>query len=110
MIWRGTLGTSLRLLTLDGTEKVTITGLNNCETVGAIHGVVMDARRRRVYLRELVKDRVTAIGLDGRVVYRADLAASALATQISNAFLHIDNVANSKIKPVILSGTHSFGV
>lgn len=73
-------GDSVRLLSSYGFQSCQVSGLNNCQTIGAIHGVVVDPQRGRIYFRELVADRVTAIDLRGRVLFRADgVAASAMA-------------------------------
>jgi hypothetical protein len=63
------------VLGIDGTELWSRIGLNNCETSGAHHGVAVDRRRERIYVREIVGDRVTAYDFAGNVVYRVDETA-----------------------------------
>src|SRR5262245_25247901 len=75
-----TYGDSVRLVSSYGFQSCSISGLNNCETIGANHGVVVDWPRGRIYFRELAADRVNAIDLRGRLLFRADgVPAAAMA-------------------------------
>lgn len=76
----GPHGDGLRLYSRDGKELLALKGLNNCETIGANHAVAIDADRGRIYFRQLVAHRVTAIDLLGNVLFEADdLHADSLA-------------------------------
>jgi protocatechuate 3,4-dioxygenase beta subunit/peroxiredoxin/DNA-binding beta-propeller fold protein YncE len=54
---------------------VTVSNLpefNTCQTVGGIHGVAIDRERGRIYLCEMVADRVTALDFRGRRLWQTD--------------------------------------
>lgn len=61
----------LRLLDEAGKEIAYLREFNTCQTVGANHGVVIDAPRGRIYARELVGRRVTALDFRGRKLWQA---------------------------------------
>ncbi len=69
----------IRLLAADGTELYVRQDLNNCETVGDNHGVVIDSKRQRVYFRELVAGRVTGIDFAGKTLFTSSYATDAIA-------------------------------
>jgi uncharacterized protein (TIGR03067 family) len=75
----GPHGDGIRLLSREGKEFFALRGLNNCETIGANHAVAIDAKRGRIYFRQLVAHRVTALDFSGNIVFEADLRAGALA-------------------------------
>jgi DNA-binding beta-propeller fold protein YncE len=53
---------------------------NTCQTIGAIHCIAVDAARGRIYVCELVSNRVTALDLKGRKLWQVDkIDVSALA-------------------------------
>jgi hypothetical protein len=65
-------GDGVRLLSAEGKTLWSTKGLNTLQTSGGNHGVAIDPRRGRIYVRELVSRRVTAFDLAGRVVYRVE--------------------------------------
>jgi thiol-disulfide isomerase/thioredoxin len=70
----------VRMLSENGTELWSASGLNNCQTVGGVHGVAVDRERGRVFVRELVSNRVTAFNFTGQKLWQIDsVRASALA-------------------------------
>lgn len=70
----------VRFLSSSGAQLFLETGLNNAESIGSNHGVVLDPRRYRVFFRENVSGRVTAMDARGRVLYSvADVNADAMA-------------------------------
>jgi beta-lactamase regulating signal transducer with metallopeptidase domain/thiol-disulfide isomerase/thioredoxin len=70
----------VRLLTPSGEERWSAGGLNNCQTVGGIHGVAVDPKRGRVYARELVAHRILAYTADGKKLWQIEgVDADALA-------------------------------
>ena len=70
----------LRFLGASGQELRTLKEFNTCQTVGGSHRVAVDAGRGRVYLCEAVTNRVTALDLSGRKLWRVDnIQADALA-------------------------------
>jgi len=61
-------------------RAVSFKDFNTCQTVGAIHCVAIDAARGRIYLCELVGNRVTALDVRGRKLWQVDkIEANALA-------------------------------
>jgi hypothetical protein len=60
------------LIAADGKEIYARKGLNNCETVGANHGVILDLDRERVFFRELVSRRVSALDFAGKTVFQVE--------------------------------------
>jgi beta-lactamase regulating signal transducer with metallopeptidase domain len=84
----GPHGDGIRLLAADGKEVYSRKSLNNCETIGANHGVILDPQQRRVYFRELVSHRVTAIDFMGRTMFEVDgIKATALAVDLKTGNL-----------------------
>jgi len=76
----GPRGDAIRFLDAKGNLLFRLGGLNNCETVGANHGVALDPERFRIYLREIVGRRITALDSTGRVLFKVeDVDAGALA-------------------------------
>jgi beta-lactamase regulating signal transducer with metallopeptidase domain/thiol-disulfide isomerase/thioredoxin/DNA-binding beta-propeller fold protein YncE len=70
----------LRLLGASGEELWSISGFNNCQTVGGIHGVAVDRARDRIYVRELVSQRISAYTTGGKKLWQIeDFDASTLA-------------------------------
>jgi len=65
----GPHGDGIRLLSREGKQLFALSGLNNCQTVGANHAVVIDAKRGRVYFRQLVARRVTALDFSGNTLF-----------------------------------------
>ena len=63
---------NLRALTSSGEELWRHGGFNCCQTVGGVHGVVIDRQRGRIYVRENVGDKIHAFTLGGREVWRID--------------------------------------
>jgi beta-lactamase regulating signal transducer with metallopeptidase domain/thiol-disulfide isomerase/thioredoxin len=63
---------SLRALTSSGEELWKHSGFNCGQTVGGVHGVVIDRERGRIYVRESVGDKVHAFTLDGRKAWQID--------------------------------------
>ena len=73
---------ALRILykTEDGVRTSLLREFNTCQTVGAVHGVAIDAARGRIYLCEQVSHRVTAVDFHGRKLWQvAKINADALA-------------------------------
>jgi beta-lactamase regulating signal transducer with metallopeptidase domain/peroxiredoxin len=71
-----------RLIALDaaGKELWSLDGLNNAQSVGGVHGVVFDRRRERVYIREDIANRITALNLSGKKLRQIDgIEAGAIA-------------------------------
>jgi protocatechuate 3,4-dioxygenase beta subunit len=62
----------LRLLAADGGELWSQGGLNNAQTVGAVHGVAIDRQRGRFYVREDVTKRLTAYSVSGQKLWQVD--------------------------------------
>jgi hypothetical protein len=55
-------------------------GLNNCEAIGANHGIALDPERCRIYVREFVSRRITALDSAGNILFRMEgVEADALA-------------------------------
>jgi DNA-binding beta-propeller fold protein YncE len=75
----GPHGDGIRLFSREGKELFALQGLNNCQTVGANHAVAIDAKRGRIYFRQLVAHRVTALDFFGDTRFEADLRAGGLA-------------------------------
>jgi beta-lactamase regulating signal transducer with metallopeptidase domain/thiol-disulfide isomerase/thioredoxin len=70
----------VRMLSANGSELWSASGLNNCQTVGGVHGVAIDRERGRVFVRELVANRVTAYSLTGHKLWQVEkIQASAMA-------------------------------
>ena len=72
----------LRILfkTDSGVRTTFLKEFNTCQTVGAAHGVAVDAARGRIYLCEQVSHRVTAVDFHGRKLWQvAQIRADALA-------------------------------
>ena len=70
---QGPHGDAIRFLTEDGTEKFVLAGLNNAESVGCNHRVVLDPDRFRVYVCEDVKQRVSAIDSSGKLLFASEI-------------------------------------
>ncbi|QDU53909.1 M56 family metallopeptidase [Aeoliella mucimassa] len=62
----------LRTFNRHGDELWSQTDLNNAETVGGVHGVVVDRQRGRIYIRENVAGRVSAFDLAGTKLWHLD--------------------------------------
>lgn len=62
----------LRVLTASGEELWRHEGFNCCQTVGGVHGVAVDRRRERIYIRENVADRVLAFDFLGRKLWQVE--------------------------------------
>lgn len=75
----GPHGDGIRLLAADGQEVYIRKGLNNCQTIGANHGVTIDAKHGRVIFRELVDHRVTGINFAGKTLFQTEIKAGSLA-------------------------------
>jgi beta-lactamase regulating signal transducer with metallopeptidase domain/peroxiredoxin len=70
----------LRLLSQTGDELWSMTDLNNAQTVGGVHRVVIDRRRERVYVCESVGNRIIAFRLDGQKLWQVEqVEADAIA-------------------------------
>lgn len=81
-------GDGVRALSAGGKPLWSIKGLNNCEASGANRGVALDRKRDRIYVREFVAQRVTALDTVGNVIYRAEnLEAAALAVDDATGHL-----------------------
>lgn len=63
---------SLRALDEKGQVLWSHSDFNSAGTVGGVHGVVIDARRGRIYVRESVSNRITAFDLAGQKLWRID--------------------------------------
>jgi thiol-disulfide isomerase/thioredoxin len=63
-----------RLTALDtsGKELWTVDRFNNAQTAGGVHGVVLDRRRGRVFIRENVANRITALNFAGKKLWQID--------------------------------------
>jgi beta-lactamase regulating signal transducer with metallopeptidase domain/thiol-disulfide isomerase/thioredoxin len=73
---------ALRILskTDSGVRASLLREFNTCQTVGAVHGVAVDAARGRIYLCEQVSHRVTAVDFRGRKLWQVgQIRADALA-------------------------------
>ena len=75
----GTHGDGIRLIAADGKELYIRKGLNNCQTIGANHGVVIDSVRGHVFFRELVTNRVTGMDFAGKTLFQTEMGANSLA-------------------------------
>ncbi len=75
----GPHGDGIRLIAADGKELYIRKDLNNCQTIGANHGVVIDSARGHVFFRELVANRVTGIDFTGKTLFQTEIGANALA-------------------------------
>ena len=63
-----------------GVRTTLLRDFNTCQTVGAVHGVAVDTVRGRIYIREQVSHRVTALDFHGRTLWQVNnIQASALA-------------------------------
>ncbi len=67
------LSDGVRAIASDGKELWSHKILNNCQAIGANHGVAIDPRRGRIYIRELVARRVIALDLAGEIRFRVDV-------------------------------------
>ena len=92
--------------------------LNNCQCYGGNHGVAIDARRDRVYVGEIVDDRVTGYDLDGNQIFRVgDIDVSALAVEPNSGNIWVtgSNGRAQKGKTIVLDpsgkvlATHDIG-
>jgi len=80
----GPHGDGVGVLSREGKELFALTGLNNCETIGANHGIAIDGKRGRVFFRQLVANRVTALDFWGNMLFETDeLHADSLAVDPS---------------------------
>jgi uncharacterized protein (TIGR03067 family) len=68
----GPHGDGIRVLSREGKELFALTGLNNCQTIGSNHAVAIDAKRGRIYFRQLVARRVTALDFSGTTLFEVD--------------------------------------
>lgn len=76
----GPRGDGVRFLTESGEQRFIRTGFNSCEAIGAHHAIAFDPPRFRIYVRELVADRITALDATGRVLFQVeDVGVYALA-------------------------------
>ena len=76
----GPFGDAVRFLRGNGQERFVLDGLNNCETFGANHGIVLDPERHRVYVREMVGGRLLCLDATGRRLFEVpELGADAVA-------------------------------
>ncbi len=76
----GTHGDGIRFLDRDGKELFSLPGFNNAETVGAQRAIALDPERFRIYLRENVSGRVTALDSTGGVIFKLEkVVATSLA-------------------------------
>jgi beta-lactamase regulating signal transducer with metallopeptidase domain/thiol-disulfide isomerase/thioredoxin len=62
----------LRVLSTRGEELWSISGLNNCQTVGGMHGVAIDRARDHIYVRELVSKRISAYTTGGQKLWQIE--------------------------------------
>jgi hypothetical protein len=62
----------LRAMDASGIQLWSHSGFNNAETVGGVHGIAIDAKRGRIYVRENVTDRITAFDLSGEKLWHID--------------------------------------
>jgi thiol-disulfide isomerase/thioredoxin len=62
----------LRLLNATGKELRKHGGLNNCETIGGVHGVALDRRRGRIFVREALSKRLLAFDARGERLWQID--------------------------------------
>src|SRR5688572_12752477 len=84
-------------------------GLNNCEAFGANHGIALDPERSRIYVREFVARRVTAIDAAGNVLFRiegVDVDAMAVDPITGNVWcIGGPNLGQGELKVFDPSGT-----
>jgi beta-lactamase regulating signal transducer with metallopeptidase domain/thiol-disulfide isomerase/thioredoxin len=70
----------LRLLSASGEELWSTSGFNNAQTVGGVHGVAVDRARKRIYVRELASNRISAYTTGGEKLWQIEgMNASTLA-------------------------------
>ena len=62
----------LRLLTASGSELWSHGGLAVCPTIGGGHAVAVDRARNRIYVGEIVADRITAFNLAGQKLWQIE--------------------------------------
>ncbi len=62
----------LRLLTASGSELWSHGGLAVCQTIGGGHAVAVDPARNRIYVGEIVADRITAFNLAGQKLWQIE--------------------------------------
>jgi beta-lactamase regulating signal transducer with metallopeptidase domain/thiol-disulfide isomerase/thioredoxin/uncharacterized GH25 family protein len=62
----------IRMLSPSGEQLWADTDLNNCETVGGVHGVAVDRGRGRIYVRELVSNRIRAYSSSGQKLWQIE--------------------------------------
>jgi beta-lactamase regulating signal transducer with metallopeptidase domain/thiol-disulfide isomerase/thioredoxin len=87
----------IRLLDSSGKELWQTDGLNNCETVGAVHGIALDRQRGRIYSRELVSHRVKAFDLAGRNLWQIErICADSLAVDEKTGNVWVSGGENLK--------------
>ena len=97
-------GDRVRLLTAGGKELWSIKTLKIRQVIGANHGVAVDPKRGRIYLREVVKNRVTSLDTAGKVVYRQEgLKASALAIDPRDGYLWCTSSNPTDLRTVVLN-------
>lgn len=60
---------SLRFLTEAGKPRFVSKRFNNCEAIGINHGIAVDPKRARIYIREFVGKKVTAFDPNGTMVF-----------------------------------------
>lgn len=75
----------LRLISATGKHHFLRRNLNNCEAIGANHGVVIDAERQRVLYREYVSGTVTALDIaTSKTIFQVGQKCCALALDPGN--------------------------
>ena len=62
----------LRVLSASGKELWSATGFNTCQSVSPSHSVVIDRLRNRLYVPEIVGQRVTAFTLSGKKLWQVE--------------------------------------
>ena len=63
---------AISLYSDSGEPLWTISGLNNCQSVGGSHRIAIDRTRERIYFCEAVANRITAIKFAGNKIWQVD--------------------------------------
>ena len=88
----------LRAITSKGKVIWSHTGFNNCETVSGVHGVAIDPKRGRIYIRENVANRIVAFDLKGNKLWqiqRIEAGPLVVDPQTGNIWCSVGNRLNT---------------
>jgi hypothetical protein len=74
------LDNALRLLTASGEELWARSGIRNDQAIGGMHGVAIDRKRGRIYIRESLAHRFVAYNMQGEELWQVEQRYAAAMT------------------------------